>query len=56
MKQKKLVITVYDSNGEVIFSKDPAVPDHVASVLSLYGEIGNEICIAVREFEPSSES
>lgn len=53
MKQKKLVITVYDSNGEVIFSKDPAVPDHVASVLALYAEIGNEICIAIREYEPS---
>lgn len=56
MEQKKLVITVYDEQGELIFSKDPAIPQNVNAVLSLYDEIGYEICIAVRKYEPVIES
>lgn len=51
MKQMKLVITVYNGDGEVIFSKDPAIPQDVNSCIALFGEVGNEIDIAIREFE-----
>lgn len=56
MEQKKLVITVYNENGEVVFSKDPAIPQNVPAVLSLFDEIGYEICVAVRKYEPVTES
>lgn len=48
---KKLVLTVYDVNGDVIFSKDPANGNDVISCLTLFDEIGTEICVAVREFQ-----
>lgn len=51
MKQKKIVLTVYSPDGEVQFSKDPASPQDVMSALSLFDEIGNEITLAIREFE-----
>lgn len=51
MPQKKLVITVYDGDGEVKFSKDPASPDDVIPTLQLFGEVGYEIDIAIREFK-----
>lgn len=51
MKQKKLVLTVYDKDGNVQFSKDPAVPDNILAALSLFNEIGDEIYVAVREFD-----
>lgn len=51
MKQKKLVLTVYSPDGEVQFSKDPASAQDVMSALTLFDEIGNEVCIAIREFE-----
>lgn len=53
MKQKKLVLTVYSPGGEVQFSKDPASPQDVMSALTLFDEIGNEITLAIREFEIS---
>lgn len=56
MPQKKLVLTVYDENGEVTFSKDPAAPQDIMSALTLFDNIGNEIYIAVREFIPESNS
>lgn len=49
--KKKIVLTVYDPNGDVQFSKDPASGNDVMSALTLYDEVGTEICIAVREFE-----
>lgn len=51
MNQMKLVITVYNGDGEVIFSKDPAVPQDVNACINLFAEVGNEIDIAIREFE-----
>lgn len=48
---KKLVLTVYGKDGEVIFSKDPANGNDVISSLTLFDEVGNEICVAVREFQ-----
>lgn len=49
MKQKKIVITVTDSDGVEIFHKDPAHPDHVPAALTLYGEAGNSIRIDIVE-------
>lgn len=56
MKQRKLVISVENENGQVVFSKDPAHPDHVAPTLALYSEVGNTITIKVVEFEPAAQS
>lgn len=49
--KKKLVLTVYRPDGEVQFSCDPASPDSVIAALTLYTEVGTEICIAIRESE-----
>lgn len=48
---KKIILTVYDKDGNVQFSKDPASPQDVMSCITLFDEVGNEICIAIREFE-----
>lgn len=53
MKQKKLVLTVYSPDGEVQFSQDPSSPDGVIAALHLFNEVGNEICIAIRDVEVS---
>lgn len=55
MKQRKIVLTVYDSDGKVVFSKDPAVPQDVMPCLQLFDEIGNEICVAIREYSESDK-
>lgn len=55
MKQKMLVLTVYSPDGEVQFSKDAASPQDVMSALTLFNEIGNEITLAIREFEVSQQ-
>lgn len=49
--KKKLVLTIYGADGEVQFSKDPASPDDVIAGLTLYSEVGTEICVAIREME-----
>lgn len=49
MKQTKLVISVYDKNGELVFSQDPASIDNVRSCIDLWHEDGTEICLAFRE-------
>lgn len=49
--KKKLVLTVYDANGEVSFSQDPSNPDSVIAALTLFNEVGTEICIAIRDNE-----
>lgn len=51
MKQAKLVVTVYDADGEVVFSKDPADMQTVASCVSLWHDAGTEIYLAFREIE-----
>lgn len=51
MKQKKLVLTVYSPDGEVQFSQDPSSPDGIIAALTLFNEVGNEICVAVRDVE-----
>lgn len=54
MKQRKLILTVKDSNGDVVFQKDPAHPDHVPATLALFGEPGHSITIDVVEFDVAS--
>ena len=49
--RKKLVMTVYDKDGDVQFSLDPASGDAVMSALTLFTEVGTEICLAIRDFE-----
>lgn len=51
-KQLKLVLTTYDSNGDVIdvLSKDPCHPQLINSILPLLEE-GMEVNIAVRAVE-----
>lgn len=49
--KKKLVLTVYRPDGEVQFSQDPANPDSVIAALTLFNEVGTEICIAIRDSE-----
>lgn len=56
MKQKKLVLTVYGEDSEVRFSSDPASPEQIMSALTLFNEIGTEICIAIREVEVPAQS
>ena len=51
MPKKKLVMTVYDKDGNVQFSQDPASGDAVMAALTLFTEIGTEICLAVRGVE-----
>lgn len=51
MKQKYLSISVYNGDGEVIFSKDPASLQDVTSVLMLFDDLGNEIDVSIREFD-----
>jgi len=51
MKQVKLVITVYDKDGEVVFSQDPANMQNVNSCVDLWHEPGTEICLAFREVD-----
>lgn len=52
MKQKKLVMTFYDADGNVVdvLSKDPARPDDVIAALQFL-DVDCEISVAVREFE-----
>lgn len=38
MKQKKMVISVYDADGNVVFSKDNAVMEHIGASVMLYAE------------------
>lgn len=49
--RKKLVMTVYDKDGNVQFSQDPASGDSVMAALTLFTEVGTEICLAVRDVE-----
>lgn len=51
MLQRKISITVIDSENKTLFSKDPAHPDHVPAVLALFAEVGNKITIDVSEME-----
>lgn len=54
--QKKLVLTVYNADGEVIFSKDPASFEHVQSSLIMFDEVGTEIYLAIRPIEASNSN
>lgn len=54
MKQRKISIMVTDFEDQVLFSKDPAHPDHVPAVLALFAEVGNKITISVSELEVSA--
>lgn len=45
MKQKKLVISVLNENGDVVFSKDPASVEHVHAAIALYAEICSKIVL-----------
>lgn len=49
--RKKLVMTVYDKDGNVQFSQDPASGDSVMAALTLFNEVGTEICLVVGTFE-----
>ena len=49
--RKKLVMTVYDKDGNVQFFVDPASVDAVMAALTLYTEVGTEICLAIRDIE-----
>lgn len=51
MKQVKLVVTVYDKDGNVVFSQDPANVQNVQSCIDLWHEAGTEICLAFREID-----
>ena len=53
MKQTKLVVTVYDKDGNLVFCQDPATFDNVRSCVDLWHEVGNEIYLAFREVELS---
>lgn len=46
--QKKLVVTVYKNDDEVVFCQDPASFDHVRAALTLFTEIGTEIYLSIR--------
>lgn len=52
---KKIVLTFYDENGEVVkqLSKDPASGNDIMAALQFLNT-GCEINIACREVEPSS--
>lgn len=57
MKQVKLVVTVYDKDGNVVFSQDPANVQNVQSCIDLWHEAGTEICLAFREIDlPTSNN
>lgn len=45
MKQKKLVISVLNENGDVVFSKDPASVEHVHAAIALYAETCSKIVL-----------
>lgn len=51
MKQKKIVMSVYDADSNLVdvLSKDPARLDDVASALS-FVDIGFEVCLSIREY------
>ncbi len=51
MKQVKLVVTVYDKDGNVVFSQDPANVQNVQSCIDLWHAPGTEICLAFREVD-----
>lgn len=52
---KKIVLTFYDENGEVVkqLSKDPASANDIMAALQFL-EVGCEVSIACREIESSS--
>lgn len=56
MKQVKLVVTVYDKDGNVVFSQDPANVQNVQSCIDLWHEAGTEICLAFREIDVSENN
>lgn len=56
MKQTKLVITVYDKDGNVVFCQDPATIANVQSCIDLWHEVGNEISLAFREIDVPSNT
>lgn len=51
MKQVKLVITVYDKDGNLVFSQNPATIQNVQSTIDLWHEAGTEISLAFREID-----
>ena len=51
MKQLKLVLTVNDSEGKVIFSKDPATPQDFSAALGLFASSGNKITADIVELD-----
>ena len=51
MKQKKLVLTVVNSEGNEIIEKDPASLEHVQSSLMLYDEVGTKFELEICEVE-----
>ena len=51
MKQKKLVLTVVNSQGSTIIEKNPASLEHVQSSLMLYDEVGTKFELEICEVE-----
>lgn len=51
MKQKKLVLTVVNSEGSKIIEKNPASLEHVQSSLMLYDEVGTKFELEICEVE-----
>lgn len=45
MKQKKLVISVFDESGNVVFQKDGAVMEHVHASVALYADTCSKIIL-----------
>lgn len=57
MKQKKIILKVYNQSNEVVFEKDPASPQDVMSAITLFDGVGNCLQLEIAEFEieiPSS--
>lgn len=51
MKQLKLILTVKDSEGNVKFHKDPAVPQDFMAALNLFTEAGTVVSSEVVELD-----